>query len=56
VTRAREGRDSNFGWFADVQDEDPIASLEAGLERRRFDCADIRHQATGGSAALLITV
>jgi len=48
VTRAGEGRDSNFGRFADVKDEGTIASVKAGLERHRFDCADIRHQATGG--------
>ena len=56
VTRAREGRDSNFGWFADVQDEDTIAPIETGLERGRFDYADIRHQATGESTVLLFTV
>lgn len=56
VTRARKRRDRNFGRFADVQDEDTIASIEAGLERRRFDCADISHQATAESAALLFDV
>ena len=55
VTRAGEGCDGNFCRLADVEDEDTIASIEAALERRRFDCADISHQATGEGGALLFT-
>ena len=56
VTRAGEWRQRNFEWLAHVEDEDTIALIEAGLERRRFDCADVRHQATGARAALLFDV
>src|SRR5208337_316171 len=56
VARAAEGRQRNFERLADVEDEDAVASIEAGLERGRVDCADIRHQATAPSAALLFDV
>ena len=56
VSRAGEGRDCDFGGLANVEDEDAIASIEAGLECRGFDCAEIRHQASGESGTLLFTV
>jgi hypothetical protein len=45
VSRAGKRRKQNFGRFANVEDENALASIKTGLERGRFDCADIRHQA-----------
>src|SRR5580692_12197402 len=56
VARTGKGGERNFERFAHVEDEDALASIETSLERRRFDCADLRHHATRARAALLFDV
>ena len=56
MARTGKGGERNFERFAHVEDEDALASIETSLERRRFDCADIRHHATRARAALLFDV
>src|SRR5271168_3937186 len=54
VVRAGERRNRNLKRLAHVEDKNALAPIEAGLERRRFDCADIRHQATKETAGALL--
>src|ERR1700733_14792180 len=56
VARTGKRGKRNFERFAHVKDEDALASIETSLERRRFDCANIRHHATRKRAALLFDV